>query len=111
MRIKINDFLEIDETAMYIEKFINDIANELLKKKSYELPNMYELMNLIFDLRYKLYELSQISGNKYELAINQKEFEDDLIRVRDKLGSDLARKIYLIILYNSKTLKGDLYGK
>ena len=94
MSIKINDSLEIDKTAEYIEKFINDIANEIPKKKSYELPNMYELMNLIFDLRYKLYELSKISGNKYKLAINQKEFEDDLIRVRDNLGSDLASRIY-----------------
>lgn len=89
-----NDSLEIDETAKYIEKFINCISKELSKKKSFELPNnMYELMNLIFDLRYKLYDLSQMSGNKYKLAINKKEFEDALI------GSDLVCRVYKDLTY------------
>lgn len=71
----INDSLEIDETAEYIEKFINDTT-----EKAKDDPNLFsmEFMNLIFDLRYKLYELSLISGTKYDLAINEKEFVNRL---------------------------------
>lgn len=75
-----NDSLEIDETAKYIEKFINDTT-----KKAKDDPNLMsmEFMNLIFDLRYKLYELSLISGTKYDLAINKKEFYDRLEKILD----------------------------
>lgn len=67
--------LEIDKTAKYIEKFINDTT-----EKAKDDPNLIsmEFMNLIFDLRYKLYELSLISGTKYSLAINEKEFVNRL---------------------------------
>lgn len=75
-----NDSLEIDETAKYIEKFINDTT-----EKAKDDPNLMsmEFMNLIFDLRYKLYELSLISGTKYDLAINEKEFIDRLGKILD----------------------------
>ena len=96
-----SSFEEIDKTAKYIEKFINCISKEIPKKKSFELPNMYELMNLIFDLRYKLYELSHMSGNKYKLAINKKEFEDNLMSVRNDLGSDLACRIYKDLTFSN----------